>query len=184
MRYSRIVRLIMRLFLLVLASTMSFISFLGGYSALLILSHPENIDLDVSFEGDLLTDPENFKVEVEFEINNQGYFDLEDLDIEFELEALFYLNKSGTGFEPEGIPIYEADKSFSTIEAGHKEKNKITIEYEDLLNVNWSYILPIIDLSRVIKFTANDVEISAKYTLGLISFKVEIDEIKLGDYEV
>ena len=61
MRYSRLVRLIARLFLLILASTMSLVSFLGGYSALLILSDEDNIDLDVTFEGDLTAEPSKDK---------------------------------------------------------------------------------------------------------------------------
>ena len=74
MRYSRIVRLILRFFLLILASTMSLVSFLGGYSAFLILSDEDNIDVDFSYEGDLFdpTDP-NFEFKIEVNFNNKGY---------------------------------------------------------------------------------------------------------------
>ena len=191
MRYSRLVRLIARLFLLILASTMSLVSFLGGYSALLILGDEDNIDLDVDFStGNLLEDPLNFnpdefKIQVEFEINNQGYFDLEDLRIEMELWIIYHEDPPGGGDSgPVPIRIYEDHKSFSTIEAGEKEKNKITIDYDDLKVINWTHIAYNIDPDKDIYFKAYNIDISAKYSLGLIAFKIKIDEMDLGDYKI
>ena len=45
MRPERIFRLVVRIFLFVLASSMSLVSFLGGYSAALILTNEENIQI-------------------------------------------------------------------------------------------------------------------------------------------
>jgi len=181
MRYSRIVRLVMRLFLLLLASTMSFISFLGGYSALLILGDKDNIDLDVDFDGNPIADPLNFEVQIKFEINNQGYFDLEDLKIELELWMDY--NILGNPIAEE-IKIYDDDKTFSTIEAGKKKENKITIDYETLEAINWTDLGLNIDTNKDIRFIARNVEISAKYSLGLIAFNVEIKKIELDTYDV
>ena len=187
MRYSRIARIIMRFFLLILASTMSFISFLGGYSALLILSDEDNIDLDVGFEGDIFVDPTQFAIEIEFTVYNEGYFDLEDLKIEMALELIYYNKTGGHNNDPYpiGIMIYDDDKSFKTIPAGVEKKNKITIDYEDLIGtVDWYEIIANADYTKEVAFQAEDIEISARYSLGLIKFEVEIEELDLGDYKL
>ena len=183
MRTSRAIRLVIRLFLLLLASSMSLVSFLGGYSALLILGDEDNIDLDIDFEGDIL-DPD-FEIQIEFEINNMGYFDLEDLNIEMKLYLVFdWVNLTGDGTNvTQYVKIYEDDKSFRTIEAGEKKKNSITIDTEDLEKVNLTEIAIYSDKTRdpVIEFEADEIIIKAKYSLGLISFKVVIEDYKLGE---
>ena len=184
MRYSRLVRLIARLFLLILASTMSLVSFLGGYSALLILSDEDNIDLDVAFEGDLTpANFQKFEVKIEFEVYNEGYFDLEDLEIELKL-YMVYVNKSNDVLI--GLEIYDGDKSFSTIPAGEKKKNKIVIDIEDLLEEVPDLAKRVLeaDPAKELAFTAEDITIKAKYSLGLIAFKIKIDEMDLGDYDL
>ena len=189
MRTSRAIRLIMRFFLLLLASSMSLVSFLGGYSALLILGNEDNIDLDIDFEGDPFTDPLNFEIDIEFEIYNMGYFDLEDLNIEMKLYLVYDWVNLTAGPQGDGrnitryVKIYEDDKSFKTIEAGEKKKNSITIDTEDLLKINLTEIKDNADRTRdpVIEFEADEIIIKAKYSLGLISFKVEIEDYKLGE---
>lgn len=188
MRTSRIIRLIIRFFLLLLASSMSLVSFLGGYSALLILGNEDNINLDIDFEGDPLLDPTNFEIDIEFEINNMGYFDLEDLNIEMRLYLVYdWANKTGDGRNiTQEIKIYDDDKSFRTIEAGQKKKYSITIEPDDLLKVNFTEIALYSDKFRdpVIEFKAAEIIIKAKYSLGLLSFKVVIEDYTLGELEL
>ena len=185
MRTSRAIRLVIRFFLLLLASSMSLVSFLGGYSALLILGNEDNIDLDIDFEGDPFTDPLNFEIDIEFEIYNMGYFDLEDLNIEMKLYLVYdWVNKTGDGTNvTQFVKIYEDDKSFKTIEAGEKKKNSITIDTEDLLKINLTEIAIFADRTKdpVIEFEADEIIIKAKYSLGLISFKVKIEDYKLGE---
>lgn len=186
MRTSRIIRLIIRFFLLLLASSMSLVSFLGGYSALLILGNEDNIDLDIEFEGELL-DPD-FEIKIEFEINNLGYFDLEDLNIEMRLYLVYdWANKTGDERNiTQEIKIYDDDKSFRTIEAGQKKKYSITIEPDDLLKVNFMEIYNNSDKFRDpwIEFEAAEIIIKAKYSLGLLSFKVVIEDYTLGELEL
>lgn len=191
MRTARLVRLIARLFLLILASTMSFISFLGGYSALLILGDEDNIDLDVDFSTGGLLDPaagfnaDEFEIKIDFTINNEGYFDLEDLRIEMELWMIFHEDVNGDGeSEPVPVRIYRGHKSFSTIEAGKEKVNKIKIEFDDLIGINWTHIIDNADRDKDIYFEAYDIEISAKYSLGLIAFRVEIDKMELENYDI
>lgn len=187
MRTSRMFRLIIRVFLLLLASSMSLVSFLGGYSALLILGDEDNIDLDIDFEGDPFSDPNNFEINIEFEINNMGYFDLEDLNIEMRLILVYdYVNYTGDGRNvTQNIKIYEDEESFSTIEAGQKKRKSITIEPDDLLQVNFTEIAIHSDKTRdpVIEFVAGEIVITAKYSLGLLSFKVKIEDYSLGELE-
>ena len=188
MRTSRAFRLIIRFFLLLLASSMSLVSFLGGYSALLILGNEDNINLDIDFEGDPFLDPTNFEIDIEFEIYNMGYFDLEDLNIEIRLNLVYdYVNLTGDGRNiTQYVKIYEDDKSFRTIEAGQKKKNSITIEPDDLLKVNFTEIALYSDKTRdpVIEFVAGEIVITAKYSLGLLSFKVKIEDYSLGELEL
>ena len=192
MRTARLVRLIARLFLLILASTMSLISFLGGYSALLILGDEDNIDLDVDFSTGGLLDPppalfdaSEFEIKVDFKIYNEGYFDLEDLRIEMELWMIYHEDVGGDGYaEPIPVKIYQGDKSFSTIEAGKEKENHIKIDYFDLISIDWLHIINNADRDQNIYFEAYNIEISAKYSLGLIAFRVEIDKMELEDYDI
>lgn len=185
MRAERLFRLIVRLFLLILASSMSLVSFLGGYSAAMILTNEENIDIDVDYEGDPFDlDPTDFVINIEFEINNVGYFDLEDLKVEVTL-SLRYDKIGILSNETEEQKLYEGDKKFRTVEAGEKRKFKIKIEYDDLESINFTDLFTQMDLTRdpVFTFEADKLEISAKYSLGLISFKAEIENLDLGGFE-
>ncbi len=183
-RNSEIANLSIQVFLLILASTLSYVSFMGGYSGLLILNEEKNIDLDLGFTGDLVANPTTFEIQIEFEVNNRGYFDLEDLNIELELIMVYHklgLDINGDGkADPISQSIFDDDKSFKTIEAGEEKENVISITYLDMLNINWADIQLNADPTGDLYFIAENVEISAKYCLGLLSFKFEIEEIELG----
>lgn len=187
MRSERIFRLIVRMFLFILASSMSLVSFLGGYSAALIFTNEENIQIDVDYEGNPFLNPTDFEIDIEFEINNLGYFDLEDLEIELKLNLVYdWKNKTGNGVNvTTEVNIYEDEKSFATIPAGERKKFKISIDYEDLKYINFTFIALNADLTRdpVFDFIAEELKISAKYSLGLISFEAEIEDMDLGGFE-
>jgi len=187
MRPERIFRLCVRIFLFILASSMSLVSFLGGYSAALILTNEANIDIDVDYEGNPFLNPTDFEIDIEFEINNMGYFDLEDLEVELKLTFVYdWKNKTGNGINVSTeVKIYEDEKSFATIPAGERKKFKITIDKDNIEYVNFTEILLNIDPTRdpVFDFIAKELEISAKYSLGLISFKAEIEDMDLGGFE-
>jgi len=188
MRSERIFRLIVRMFLFILASSMSLVSFLGGYSAALIFTNEENIQIDIDYEGNPFDlDPTDFEIDIEFEINNLGYFDLEDLEIELKLNIVYdWKNKTGNGVNVSTeVNIYEDEKSFATIPAGERKKFKISIDYEDFKYINFTEIYDNADLTRdpVFDFIAEELKISAKYSLGLISFEAEIEDMDLGGFE-
>ena len=187
MRSERIFRLVVRIFLFILASSMSLVSFLGGYSAAMILTNEKNIDIDYDYKGDLSDPASVFEIDVEFTINNLGYFDLEDLKIELKLNIRFdWVNKTVLGKnDTTDVRIFEGEKSFRTTPAGEKKTYKINIEEEDFEAVNFTDLFIHADKYRdpIIDFVAKELIISAKYTSGLISFKVEIEDFKLGGYE-
>ncbi|MFX1337321.1 MAG: hypothetical protein ACFFDK_01785 [Promethearchaeota archaeon] len=184
MRPERIFRLIVRIFLFVLASSMSFVSFLGGYSAALILTNEKNINIDVGYEGNPFLDPNTFEINVEFEINNLGYFDLEDLKVELILN-LVYDRVTASGNVSTGVKLYEDKKSFATIPAGESKKFKISIDKDDIEYINFTDIALNADLTRdpVFDFEAKELNISAKYSMGLISFEAHIEDMDLGGFE-
>lgn len=184
MRPERIFRLIVRIFLFLLASSMSLVSFLGGYSAAIILTNEENIDIDVDYEGNPFIDPNTFEIDIEFEINNLGYFDLEDLEVDLELK-LVYDRVTVDGNISTELTLYEGDKSFATIPAGERKKFKISLDKDDIEYINFTDIALNADLTRdpVFDFEAEELKISAKYSLGLISFEADIEDMDLGGFE-
>ncbi|TFG26441.1 MAG: hypothetical protein EU532_09805 [Promethearchaeota archaeon] len=187
MRPERIFRLVIRIFLFVLASSMSLVSFLGGYSAAMILTNEDNIDVDVDYEGNPFVDLNTFEIDIEFTINNLGYFDLEDLEIELKLDIKYdYVNKTVLGVnDTTTVRLYEGEKSFRTTPAGEKKTFKINIEADDLESVNFTEIALNADPFRdpIFDFEADELIISAKYTSGLISFKAEIEDFEIGGFE-
>jgi len=166
---------------------MSLVSFLGGYSAALILTNEDNIDIDVDYEGNPFLDITTFEIDIEFEINNLGYFDLEDLKVELELNFVFdWKNKTGNGINVRTeVKIFEGEKSFATIPAGERKKFRVNINFEDLEPVNFSIFDENADKTRdpVFEFEAEELKISAKYSLGLISFEAHIEDMDLGKFE-
>ena len=116
-----------------------------------------------------------------------GYFDLEDLEVELQLNLVYdWKNKTGNGVNVSTeVKLYEGDKSFATVPAGEKKKFKLGIDYDDLEPINFTDILLNMDTTRdpVFDFIAEELEISAKYSLGLISFKAEIEDMDLGGFE-
>lgn len=189
MRTERIFRMIVRIFLFLLASSMSLVSFLGGYSAALVLTNEDNIDIDVSTDGDPFKDFNEFSIDIEFTINNLGYFDLEDLEVEIELDFVFdWVNKTGDGLNvTTEVKLFEGEKEFKTTPAGEKKKHSLSIEADDL-DINATYFQIIAtnaDRYRdpIFEFEAEEIVIRGKYSLGLISFEAHLEDYNLGEFE-
>ena len=191
MRYSRIARIIMRFFLLILASTMSIVSFLGGYSALVILSDEDNIDLDYDYDGNFFDeDDTSLRFKIDFKFRNVGYFDLEDLEIEFKVIVRYYhVNYTTPGVsDRRDILVYEAEEDFGDVESGLTLRDNIKIERNVVIG-NVTDIYKNVDLNPpgdepIAEFIAKDIIITGKYSLSLIEFRVEIDSYSIKSFDI
>jgi hypothetical protein len=165
---------------------MSLVSFLGGYSAVLILTNEDNIDIDLDTTGEISATATNFTIEIDIEFHNQGYYDLEDLEIELELNIVYeWFNKTGNNDNVStSETLFEYDKKLGTTKAGEVLEKEIEIEWEDL-ETNITAIALRLDPFKkpVIEFEAEEIKIKAKYSLGLLKFKVVLEDFDLGEYE-
>ncbi|MGQ4875117.1 MAG: hypothetical protein ACP6IY_13710 [Promethearchaeia archaeon] len=186
MRPSRIFRTIVRLFLLVLTLSMSVVSFLGGYSAILILSDSDNIAIP---DGNInyylnVTDPDTSKLflDLPYKVRNAGYFDLDDLSIEVKVYYTFH-DTNKTNNATTTLLLAEKKQTFDTIKAGETDKGNFSMKYEDFTNLeevqNRSVYMDTTKSPMVI-YTA-DIIISAKYSLRLLSFTVTLKNITIGE---
>ena len=81
MRFSRVFRWVMRIFLLVLTLSLTGVSVLGSMSAVAILSNPDNINVPSGpINANLnLSDVNLMSVQVPFNVSNVGFFELEKI---------------------------------------------------------------------------------------------------------
>lgn len=161
MRAARVFRWIVRIFVLFLTGTMTIVSVLGGLSAVYILNNPANIqipsgpiNLEISSNN-----TENWYIEVPFTLTNAGYFDLTDLQISFRVRM-----QNAT----ERQIIFDDDENFGDILHGQTLND---IYNATNFNVDQLIINP--------SFKVN-ISISASYSLDLISFNVNLNNIDLG----
>ncbi|MFX0188130.1 MAG: hypothetical protein ACFE8A_10380 [Candidatus Hodarchaeota archaeon] len=183
MKQLRYAKLSIQAFILIIASMLAYVAFIGGYSALLILEDEDNIDLEANFVGDIMVNPSLFEIEIDFTIDNKGYSDLEDITIEIELLMVYQRDTNNDGIgEPVEVTIFDDDESFDAIKAGKEETRSFKIKYEDITNVNWNDILLNAEPAYDILFTAETIVISATYSYSLLSFKVELEDTDLGTY--
>ena len=78
--------------------------------------------------------------------------------------------------------LYEDDKDFGTTKAGEILKEDISIDFDEF-EINMTALILRINPYAPISFEAEKLEITAKYSLGLLRFKVELEDFDLGDYE-
>ncbi len=190
MRPIRVIRLIIRLMLLVLTLSMSVVSYLGGLSAINILGNTDNIvvpngDIESNLNMTMTTnDSSSLYFKLPFKIVNDGYFDLEDLELKISVSVVFdWINKTTPG-ENDTIEktVFEKEINFGTIRSGNTLKDKYEAKGDD-------FDLSDLPSNTSIDYTKDppveyliDLVISAKYSLGLIAFRVEIHDLKLEDF--
>jgi len=197
MRTSRIFRTIVRVILLILTLSLSLVSFLGGLSAIVILSDPNNINVPSSTpQGNLtLYDPTFNKLsnfdhvffDLPFNITNAGYFDLEDLQIGIVAYFVYDYDDGNplTENETTYVKILDHSESFFTIERGQQLKDNFSAYYTNPDNDGFDFTdLPAdsstIDLYAPITFEAN-ITLSFKYSLNLLSLKVRVFNFPLPE---
>jgi hypothetical protein len=187
MRPSRIFRLIVRIFIVLLTLSVTVVAMLGGMSAFMILGNPDNIGIDPS-EMDINFNPSplNINFTIPFNLTNAGYFNLENLEVKVDLA----MNYSQVDYPVMGvnesrvIKIFNKTYNFGDIPkatTGHVNLTGIFSEFNFppslnfTNNVDWTVGPP------AIIFFAN-ITISLDYSIGLQSLTIGL--LNLRVYEV
>jgi len=184
MRPSRVFRLIIRMFLLLLTISMSLVSFLGGLSAVLILGVNENGENNIlvpagPISSNLnITVPENMTIEIPYKITNAGYFDLTNLELSIKLKIIYsHWNYTGpNGNETRKLTIFDKLETIDTIIAGDTAENNFTgtgAVGGGFITANIPNPINEINYLQVVNFTI-DIILSCSYSLGLLNLRVEI----------
>lgn len=192
MRPSRVFRWIIRILILVLTLSVTAVSFLGGMSAILILSNQDNIGIDhdnADFNLDYNETTgviNNINFTLPFNVTNAGFFDLEDLKLGFQIGLEYaHINLTGTGENiSQTVKIFDKISSFPTIKKGKTLYGNYTGVYSDFAPFLGSLPnIADIDLTRVpiFNFYAN-FTISLTYSLGLHYITLGINNITVGEY--
>ncbi|MBN1214883.1 MAG: hypothetical protein JXA99_05505 [Candidatus Lokiarchaeota archaeon] len=157
MRAARVFRWIMRIFILLLTLSLSVVTILGGLSAVNILSDSNNIQVPpsgYSISYNVTGAPNTWYINIPIGINNVGYFDLNNLEIEFILEMTY--DGSST------VIIYSGSQNFGNIESG----NSGIFEYNAT-----SFTVPA--FSTLNSILAN-ITVYGYYSLDLIQFEIHV----------
>ena len=185
-----------RLLLLVLTLSLSLVSFLGGYSAVLILSDPDNINVPTTVpapDGNLtLYDPSTYDkmssfdhvfFELPFNITNAGYFDIENLQIGLSVEIEY---ERIPGNIPTRILILDHTETFPLIERGAFYSGVYSAYYNttDPLHDGFNFDdLPdkanINLLATPIFSYRAEITLTCKYSLSLLSLRVTVAEFPI-----
>ena len=157
MRAARVFRWIMRIFILLLTLSLSVVSILGAMSAVNIFSESNNVQIPYG-SIDTSTFPTN--IDIPFRVSNVGYFDLNNLEIGFELEMTY----NGTHTQI----IYNDSQNFGNIAHGTILTQNYTLSGFDLPP---DFTGP--------SFEAN-ITITGSYSLDLISFEIHLTDIAIA----
>jgi hypothetical protein len=190
MRPSRVFRLIFRIFILLLTISITTVSILGGLSAVMILSNPENIGVNPS-KVEFNLDINNITFTIQdinftfpFNFTNSGYFDLENLDFNIDLT----LNYSHIDYPAPGInqtrkvPIFSKSQNFGTVTKGTTSQFNLTGITSDFDIVNFPNFTTEVDWFRgppAIIFFAN-ITVNLDYSIGLHSLTIGIIDLAVG----
>ncbi|MHA2182541.1 MAG: hypothetical protein ACXAAH_14060 [Promethearchaeota archaeon] len=187
MRVSRVFRLLFRIFIGLLTFSVTIVSFLGGLSAVNILMNADyNIGIDLAnkqFEMDFdISGFHGANFSIPFNFTNDGYFDLENLQLRFELA----MNYSEVDFPAPGINgtntlyIFNKTQSFGSVPKGLTGNFNITglnSDFASFLGFNISKI-DFFQAPPIMVFFAN-LTISLDYSLGMHSLSINIFNLEV-----
>jgi len=204
MRKIRAIRLVVRLLLLVLTLSLSLVSFLGGLSAVMILSDQRNVGIpDGTPSGNLtLYDPStgflfgdvergHIEFSLPFNITNAGYFTLQELKIRITITFIF--DQTNILPPPDNVTktivIFDREIDFDPdltgLASGETLKSNFSAKYNETNNGGFQNIddLPgwigdIDVLSNPPTYTA-DITMTCKYSVGLLSLRVDMYNLDL-----
>ncbi|MFX1390751.1 MAG: hypothetical protein ACFE9Z_11860 [Promethearchaeota archaeon] len=187
MRPSRVFRLIFRIFVSLLAVSVTIVSILGGLSAVIILTNPNNIAID---PGDINFDfnpsPLNVNFSLPFNITNAGYFDLENLEMTIDL----YLNYDHVNYTVPGVnvtrtvQIFNKTQYYNTIPKSQTGYFNFTGHFDDFTKPNIPDFTTEVDRFRGDPYMIiyANFTLSLDYSLGLHSLTIGL--LNLTVYEV
>jgi len=189
MSASRVFRLLFRIFISLLTLSVTIVSILGGMSAVMILTNPNNIGIDTA-NADFNLDYDlgglhdaNFTLP--FNITNAGYFDIENFQLSVELA----MNYSHVDYPTPGVngtktvKIFEKSQNFGTIPKGLTGNFNFTGLFGDFLAGNFPNMSDI-DVFKplpLLEFYAN-FTISLDYSLGMHSISIYVRDLQVGEW--
>jgi hypothetical protein len=169
------------------------VSFLGGYSAVMILSDPNNINVpSAETSGNLtLYDPatwdkmvtyDHVYFELPFNITNAGFFDIENLQIGLDVEITYeYIpgNISTT------ITVLSHIQTFPTIKRGTFYNGTFSAYYNSTAPLHDGFDFASLPDKTNINiwegFTYQaDISLTCKYSLNLLSLRVAVFEFPIS----
>ncbi len=199
MRKIRAIRLVVRLFLLVITLSLSLVSFLGGLSAVMILSDQNNIGIpDGTPSGNLtlydpgtglkFTDFEHIEFNLPFSITNAGYFTLQELKIHLSIVFKYNENDPPTN-ATKSILIFDREIDFDPLleglASGATLKTNFTAKYNETNNGGFKNLDLIpnnpldIDLITIPPTILANITMTCKYSVGLLSLNVALYDLDL-----
>ena len=187
-RVSRVFRIIFQVFIALLTLSITVVSFLGGLSAVEILSDPANIGIDTNnAELNLDYDLGGFhegNFTLPFNITNAGYFDLENLQFQVSISLNYsHLDYPAPGLnETRNVIVFESTENFGTIpkgQTGNFDYTGVTSDFiagnfPDPLDVNYLRGPP------VFEFYAN-FTISLLYSNGMHALSIRVINLLIGE---
>ena len=193
MRASRVFRLIFRIFILILTLSITLVSLIGFFSAVLILQDfDKNINIDTEnadFNLDINTttgEINNIDFTLPFNLTNAGYFDIENLRLTLRIA----INYSHIDYPSPGLNgtrkviILEKTQRFGTIPKRQTRAYTFSGDYGDFLLENFPDLTTEVDLlggPPIFSFYAN-FTISLDYSIGLHSLRFGVRNMPVGEY--
>ncbi|KKN32214.1 hypothetical protein LCGC14_0816070 [marine sediment metagenome] len=182
MRVSRVFRLIFRIFILLLTTSVTLITVFGFMSAISILEPNtegqgninvdiDNADFNIDFDF-LLGEVSEFNFSIPLNVTNAGYFDLKDLETMVELGMRYeHINLTVPGLNDTVTrKIFEIEHNLGTILQGETKSYILSGDISNFIPENFPDDITDINRYRTpesdIEFMLN-ITVSLTYTLGL-----------------
>ena len=184
-RWSRVFRWVIRLFLLVFTLSLSAVGFLGGFSAVTILN-PDSYNINVP-DGPVvanfnITNPSSMQIILPFNITNAGVYDLTYIEISFQV-SMTYEDKS-LGNLSTTVKIFDKSQPYDDVPHGGFLKSSLNGTAADgfiLANIPSLVNINMDRTPHVLDFHAN-LTFSASYSLDLYTFTTTIINYSIGHF--
>ncbi|KKK45637.1 hypothetical protein LCGC14_0566590 [marine sediment metagenome] len=195
MRPSRVFRLIFRIFILLLTISMTVVTLLGGWSAILILSNPNNIQVDpgsaefnfdVNFTSGYV---ENVNFSLPVNITNAGYFDMENLGLNVQISINYsHIDWGGPGVNvTRSVTILDfQNMTIGDILKGTTGNLVFFVDNSSFIHGDFPNLATEINWFRspsAVEFYAN-FTISLDYSLGMHSLAITAVNLIVGSFSL